>query len=91
MECKTAPGVGKAMYFSVSVGGQTSVVFGPVATASYTVPAVSSVTVPGGGLLATTGGELVTITGTARRSSAEHLIATKALRLHSYGLDAHCR
>ena len=28
----------------------------------------------------------------ARRSSAEHLmIATKALRLHSYGLDAHCR
>ena len=33
-----------------------------------------------------------TIAGTlARRSSAEHLIATKALRLHSYGLDAHCR
>ena len=29
--------------------------------------------------------------GKARRSSAEHLIATKALRLHSYGLDAHCR
>ena len=28
---------------------------------------------------------------TARRSSAEHLIATKALRCHSYGLDAHCR
>ena len=27
----------------------------------------------------------------ARRSSAEHLIATKALRLHSYGLDDHCR
>ena len=27
----------------------------------------------------------------ARRSSAEHLIATKALRLHSYGLDSHCR
>ena len=27
----------------------------------------------------------------ARPSSAEHLIATKALRLHSYGLDAHCR
>ena len=27
----------------------------------------------------------------ARRSSAEHLIATKALRLHGYGLDAHCR
>ena len=26
----------------------------------------------------------------ARRSSAEHMIATKAL-LHSYGLDAHCR
>ena len=24
-------------------------------------------------------------------SSAEHLIATKARRLHSYGLDAHCR
>ena len=30
--------------------------------------------------------------GDARRSSAEHLlIATKALRLHSYGPDAHCR
>ena len=28
----------------------------------------------------------------ARRGSAEHLIATKALlRLHSHGLDAHCR
>ena len=27
----------------------------------------------------------------ARRSSAEHLITTKALRLHSYGLDSHCR
>ena len=27
----------------------------------------------------------------ARRTSAEHLIATKTLRLHSYGLDAHCR
>ena len=27
----------------------------------------------------------------ARQSFAEHLIATKALRLHSYGLDAHCR
>ena len=25
------------------------------------------------------------------RQSFEHLIATKALRLHSYGLDAHCR
>ena len=31
------------------------------------------------------------IWGVARRSSAEHLLATKALRLHSYGLDAHCR
>ena len=29
--------------------------------------------------------------GEARRSSAEHLIATKALRCHNYGLDAHCR
>ena len=29
--------------------------------------------------------------GAARRCSAEHLIATKALRLHSYGPDAHCR
>ena len=29
--------------------------------------------------------------GSARRSSAEHLIATKALRLHSYGLVSHCR
>ena len=65
------------MYFSVSVGGQTSVVFGPVATASYTVPAVSSVTVPVGGLLATTGSENVVL---ARRSSAEHLITSKALR-----------
>ena len=27
----------------------------------------------------------------ARRSSAEHLIATKALRCHSYGLESHCR
>ena len=27
----------------------------------------------------------------ARRSSSEHLVATKALRLHSYGPDAHCR
>ena len=27
----------------------------------------------------------------ARRSSAEHLVATKALRLHSYGLESHCR
>ena len=26
-----------------------------------------------------------------RRSSAEHLIATKALRCHSYGLGSHCR
>ena len=37
---------------------------------------------------------VVASTGTfrlARRSSAEHLIATKALRLHSYGLDSHCR
>ena len=29
--------------------------------------------------------------GLARQIFAEHLIATKALRLHSYGLESHCR
>ena len=35
--------------------------------------------------------KLNTLDNPARQSFAEHLIATKALRLHSYGLDAHCR
>ncbi len=37
------------------------------------------------------GGSFSSRGGRARRSSAEHPIATKAPRLHSYGLDVHCR
>ena len=56
----------------------------------------------GGALVATVGTPNVAAGGTkplqfgnvadvASRKFAEHPIATKALRLHSYGLDAHCR